>query len=127
MINLIDALFMAAMTVIAGCMQTQKEIQIRVQNNGIYDLTNVKVTSPASGETEYGSISANQSSEYRKHTNSYPMAAITAKIGDQNVHFIPDDYLGEQHLKSGKYTFSITVIEAQGKKHLRLKLIVDEP
>lgn len=111
------------LTVIAG--HQEPAILVRVKNDSAFSLKNIEIISPASGLVRFGDLSNGNISEYRKVSNAYRTTAIYAEIERNKVQFLPDDYLGEQHLPSGKYTFSITVSEVNGQKYLKVKFIDD--
>ena len=103
----------------------ESSVLIRVKNSTRYTLKNLDVNSPPSDKVHFGRIDAGQKSDYKKFSNAYRIAGIIAEIDGKKVEFLPDDYLGEQLLKPGTYTYEITVLETPEKKHLRLKFIVD--
>lgn len=101
-------------------------ILIRLENKSDYQLNQVVVTSPASGQIDFGNLLPRRFTDYRRVKAAYPLMAVAAKINDRKVEFVPDDYLGEQLLESGKYTYLISVVESEGVKYLRLKCIVQK-
>lgn len=104
----------------------EASIMIRIKNNSRYTLKNIKVISPASGLVHFGNLHAGENSDYKTFSSGYAIAAIMAEKEGKKVEFLPDDYLGEQHLKPGKYTYEISLIETPELEYLRLKFLIDK-
>lgn len=98
-------------------------ILIRVKNRSDYKLDDVIITSGSSGDVAFGSLTPHRTSEYKKFKRAYRIAAISARIGEEAVSFLPDDYIGEHPLKAGHYTYEITVEVIKNEKYLRLKFL----
>lgn len=117
------------MLFIFACVPNANEdslVLIRIMNSSEYDLEKIEFSSPASGLIFFGIIKSKRRSEYKKVNQAYPIAAISAVLNNTKIEFLPDDYLGEQYLSPGKYTYELSVIEINGLKYLRLKFVVDK-
>lgn len=114
------------MNVMLSTAQVDSSILIRVSNNTHYELNHIEINSPPSGRVYFGLLKAKEKSAYTKVKGAYPIAAIEALIDNTKIEFFPDDYLGEQVLQPGKYTYELSVIEVKGVKYLRLKFVVDK-
>lgn len=106
--------------------QSNPVVLIRVSNSSDYVLDSIALYSPASERVHVGMLKAKEKSAYVKVKGAYPMAAIEAFIDNTKIEFIPDDYLGEQLLQPGKYTYELSVLEVSSVKYLRLKFVVDK-
>jgi hypothetical protein len=106
--------------------QTSSTVWIRVVNASTYDLQNIKIYSPANGRIDLDILHPKEKSAYKKVKEAYALAAAETSINNVKIEFLPDDYLGEQFLKPGRYTYELSVTEDKDIKYLRLKLIVDE-
>ncbi|NBW36859.1 MAG: hypothetical protein EBR30_17905 [Cytophagia bacterium] len=107
-------------------LQTTSTIWIRVANTSAYNLHNIKVYSPASGRIDFDSLQPKEKSAYKKVKEAYGLAAAEVTVNNAKIKFLPDDYLGEQFLMPGRYTYELSVKEDKGIKYLRLKLVVDQ-
>jgi hypothetical protein len=106
--------------------QTASTVWIRVVNVSAYDLYNIKVYSPASGRIDFDSLQPKEKSAYKKVKEAYGLAAAEVTVNNVKIEFLPDDYLGEQFLKPGRYTYELSVTEDKSIKYLQLKLVVDQ-
>ncbi len=106
--------------------QSKAVVLIRVSNSSDYVLGSIALYSPVSDRVHFGILKAKEKSAYIKVKGAYPTAAIEAFIDNTKIEFLPDDYLGEQPLQPGEYTYELSVIEVDGIKYLRLKFVVDK-
>jgi hypothetical protein len=121
-----NLLLLIAMAASATILQEENPLLIRISNKSAYDLENIEINSPASGLIHFGKLKSGEKSDYRKFEKAYPIPAVAAEIENKKIEFLPDDYLGEQLLKPGKYTYELSIIEKDGVKYLRLNFIVEE-
>ena len=100
--------------------------QIRVANHGTAVLENVIVRFPAQ-EEKYGTIPAKGATAYREIEQAYRYAYIEATVQGEKVVLQPIDYVGEQLLGGGKYTYALTYNDKAETKYdrLRFELIRD--
>ena len=95
--------------ILTSCSDDSEEhVQIRVRNIGQFNYDHVMVSSDGS-EVYFGLISSNRTSEYRPFKFAYPYAFIKYSVDGAEYRIIPDDYLGEEKLKRGKYTYEVTM------------------
>ena len=118
-------IFIVAVLMTASADQ-EASIFVRVKNNSNYVLEKIEIISPATGLIHFGNVEAGKSSDYKKVSGIYATTAASAEIAGKKIEFLPDDYLGEHHLTSGKYTFSLTITDSNGEKYLKVKLITDD-
>ncbi|GCC52064.1 hypothetical protein SanaruYs_22960 [Chryseotalea sanaruensis] len=99
---------------------------MRISNNSHCDLKNIEINSPANGLVHFGMLKSKQNSGYQKLKEAYPIMAVTGTISDKKIEFLPDDYIGEQLLQPGKYTYELSVIEVDSIKYFRSKFVVEK-
>jgi hypothetical protein len=83
-------------------------VRIRIQNAGALDFTRTRVVYPEQ-EVQYGPVRAGTSTEYQELTKAYRYAFIEVEAGGRRYVLQPIDYVGEQLLGSGSYTYRVTV------------------
>jgi len=94
-------------------------------NNSSFEYSNVHVNT-SGGENFYGTISPNKYSDYKKYEFAYRYAFVELKIGEATYTLQPIDYVGEEMLSSGKYTYEIEATSTGGQyERLSLRLIED--
>lgn len=97
---------------VAGCdgniFDTDKEVQIRIENSSEYRLENIRVSFPDE-EVVYGTLEPFGSSSYQEISKAYRYAYIEAEIDGERAVLQPIDYVGEKFLDSGKYTYQLLV------------------
>ncbi len=83
-----------------------RDVQIRIGNDSPNSFTNVAVIFPED-EVDYGAVNAGGVSEYRAVSVAYRFARIDVQIGSTEVRIQPFDYMGEEPLEPGRYTYSL--------------------
>jgi hypothetical protein len=97
------------------------DLEIRVANHSNVPIEEVRIGFPSQTE-EYGTIPPQGVTEYRVVKKAYRYAQLVAKIGGEEVVIQPFDYFREKPLKSGKYTYVLTVNKNATTKFNRIKL-----
>lgn len=80
-------------------------------------------------EILYGLIPAGEASSYQTVTKAYRYAYIETKINSELSVLQPIDYMGESLLKSGRYTYVLSVLEENGgtsEPHYNLSLELEK-
>jgi hypothetical protein len=85
------------------------KIEIRVRNESGLNFERVRVRFPETGETDYGAVPNGAVSAYHSTTRAYRYASVLANTGDGELSFQPMDYVGEQELAAGRYTYVLRV------------------
>ena len=85
------------------------KIEIRIRNESGLDFRHVQARFPETGETDYGAVPNGSASAYHGTTRAYRYAQVVAKTGDKELSFQPMDYVGEQDLAPGRYTYVLRV------------------
>lgn len=97
------------------------DIEIRISNESKVAIENVKVGFPSQTE-DYGTIPAKGVTEYRLVKRAYRYARIEATVEGKPAVIQPIDYVGEKELKTGKYTYVLTVNGNAKSEYDRLRL-----
>ncbi len=93
------------------CNEDANKTNIRIINASKYDFCNV-VVNPSGGNMNYGIIETGTSTCYRSYDLAYSYAYISLKIGDDTFTFQPIDYVGEPELGTGKFSYTIDVVDS---------------
>ncbi len=93
----------------AGCQtDVTNDVMIRVTNESEFTMHDVVVGFPAETE-EYGDIAPGNSSDYRKVEKAYRYARVETTIEGKKADLQPIDYVGEELLAAGRYTYVLDV------------------
>ena len=95
-----------------------RDVEIRIGNDSQAAFTNVDVMFPED-DVDYGAIEAGGVSGYRKVAVAYPYARVDVRIGSTELRIQPRDYVGEEPLSPGRYTYSLYFLD--GYLQLALK------
>ncbi|AWV96987.1 hypothetical protein [Arcticibacterium luteifluviistationis] len=88
--------------------QSQGDIEIRIWNGSTWGLDEVFVDT-SDGQNEFGDLQSNGKSEYKRFGSAYRYAFVSFKINGKGYTIQPTDYVGEEKLTKGKYTYKIAV------------------
>ena len=80
------------------------EVAIRIENKSPFKFKNVLVNTTCEDQN-FGTIKAGEFSSYKLFKAAYRYAFIELKIDEDTLTIQPFDYVGENFLKSGKYTY----------------------
>jgi hypothetical protein len=95
------------------------DVQIRVQN-----ATGFAFDSVALYDVGVGDIEAGEFSPYLTRDVAYRYGPVSATVDGERLAWAPIDFVGEDPLPHGKYTYRMT-LDAQGVR-LMLELVIDE-
>ena len=76
------------------------EVQIRLANTSYLKFENATFNS-----VNFGDIQPGESTKYVTFESSYSYGSVSVVIDGQNYGWVPIDFVGEELLQSGKYTF----------------------
>ncbi|MEQ8524617.1 hypothetical protein [Gracilimonas sp.] len=113
-------IFTSLFILITGCdgnifdTDKDKDVQIRIENSSEYTLENIRVSFPEE-EVSYGTLDPADSSDYRKVKKAYRYAYIESEIDGQKAVLQPIDYVGEDYLEAGTYTYQLFVYGESGQ------------
>ncbi len=102
---------------------TTKQVNLRIRNTSPYTYDSV-VVNTSGGENIYGTITPGTASYYKVFDYAYSYAHISLFIDTANYFLLPIDYVGEQKLQSGKYTYVVSVYDT-ATRQLGLTLVED--
>lgn len=98
-------------------------VRIRVDNRSRVDFDRVVVKFP-SQEEDYGRVGAGRQSDYRQIAEAYRYAHIEVTINSSTVALRPMDYVGEEPLPPGDYTYALSYDPAaRSRGQLQLELV----
>ena len=101
-----------ALLLVAGCDSADDTddagVLLRVENASAVDFSSVSVGF-TSEEAAYGAVRAGRASEYRTFGTAYTYGTIAVRTEDEVYNIIPYDFVGEEPLVPGRYTFRLDV------------------
>jgi hypothetical protein len=101
------ALF-ATLIMTTACKKEDTEVFIRVKNASSYEYERVMVNT-SGGTFGYGTIKSEEVSSYQPFVFAYSYAMIRLEINTKEFTLIPTDYVGEETLEKGFYTYVVNV------------------
>lgn len=96
------------------CEQDSTKTNIRIRNNSKYDFCNVTIN-PLNEVTNYGIIKSAETTCYTYFDTAYNYAYVILYINNEEYVLQPIDYVGEQELGVGNFTYSIDVTDSINK------------
>lgn len=95
-----------------GCsiIESDDATQLRIENASDVDFTSVFVAFP-DAEAEYGAIATGQRSSYKRLDGAYRYGYIEVKAAGDTYVLQPIDFVGEEALDAGRYTYQLDVVE----------------
>src|SRR5688572_9991777 len=82
------------------------ETEIRVRNGSEVDFTRVIV-----GNHDYGDISSGAATAYQSWGRAYSYNFVSLVAGEDTLRIQPIDYVGENPLGDGKFTYVLTIVD----------------
>lgn len=101
--------------VVADCSEDLTKTNIRIKNISNYDFCNV-VVNTSSEMVNCGIVKKGEETCYRTFETAYNYAYIQLFIGDKEFILQPIDYVGEQDLGAGKFTYLVNVTDFDARK-----------
>lgn len=99
------------------------QLLLRIKNATTYQFDELYVDT-SKGENLYGTLKANSTSGFKEFEAAYLYAYVKLKIQGHEFVILPIDYVGEQLLTKGKYTYVLSMYDYE-KKILQLEFIKD--
>jgi len=109
-LNLSVLILLMTVLLAGACKKADTEVHIRVLNDNP-DLFEEVIVNTSGGEHNYGDIEPNSYTEYQLFDFAYNYAYVRLQIDGKDFFLIPNDYAGEQMLRSGYYTYIIRVVD----------------
>ncbi|WBA40146.1 hypothetical protein [Hymenobacter canadensis] len=97
-------------------------VSIRVRNTSPFAFESVLVNT-SDGENSYGQLAAGQSTDYKSFASAYRYAYVRVLVNGQEVVWQPIDYVGEQKLADGKYTYVLGIEDLANR---RISLVLEK-
>ena len=89
----------------------ESELEIRIENVSNYDFENVIINTDG-GERRYALIGSGELTDYENYDFAYSYAFVELAIDEDTFRIQPIDYVGEEKLASGNYTYQINADES---------------
>ena len=86
-------------------------VRLRVRNATGHDLEAIKVSAPFMSE-RFGSLAAGKTSRYHRVPRVYQFPYAEARFGGALINQQPRDFVGEEPLEPGSYTYELSVRES---------------
>lgn len=81
--------------------ETKQNVRIRLSNISTVDFKNATFN-----HVNFGDLNSNEITEYKKFENNvYHYGTVKIEINDQDYGWTPIDFVGENPLEDGDYTF----------------------
>ncbi len=84
-------------------------VEIRIKNASNLNFDRVRVDLPDEPDVDYGPVSEGSVTAFRSTSRAYRYAGFSVKVGMQELSLHPIDYMGEQELPAGRYTYVLDV------------------
>lgn len=81
---------------------------LRIGNASSSDFSSVFVRFPGV-EASFDAVSSGQVSEYQRVESAYRYGYVEIEVSGQSYHLQPIDYVGEEPLESGRYTYKLGI------------------
>jgi len=91
-------------TLLSCSKDTTVNIRLKNVSSSTFESTTFK-------NENYGELAPGQLSEYKQFESSYRYASFSVVADGQTFDWNPIDYVGEDLLKSGDYTFELDVVQ----------------
>jgi hypothetical protein len=98
----------------ASCQEDATKTNIRIKNNSKYDFCNVTIA-PSGKMTNYGIIGSGETTCYNYFDIAYEYAYVILHIGSKEFILQPKDFVGEQPLGQGKFTYWIGISDYENQ------------
>jgi hypothetical protein len=84
-------------------------VEIRIKNGSNIDFDRVTVEFPGPREVDYGPVPKGGVTAFQTVTHAYRYAGVAVTAGGRQLSIQPMDYLGEEELSPGRYTYSLDI------------------
>lgn len=90
---------------------TTARVRIRIENSSAFDFDDVLVFFPDQPRqaVHYGAIQQGAMSDYHPTTRAYRYAHVEVQAGDRHLVLRPTDYVGEEALPAGRFTYVLSI------------------
>lgn len=84
------------------------DVQIRIENASVYSMKKIRVSFPDT-VVNYGTLKPKENSEYVDIPRAYRYQAVEMSINGKTARFQPIDFVGEEFLERGFYTYTLHI------------------
>lgn len=107
------ALFCVAVcTGACGILDLDEPVEVRVRNGSSLSMDEVSLFLPR-GTLSYSELQPGEESSYSQVSKAYRIASAEVVIGSDTARIQVIDYVGEESLDPGRYTYILRVFRAQ--------------
>lgn len=110
--SVLSALALAFICVGCGIFGSEDVTRLRIENASDVDFTSVRVSFPEAN-ANYGAIGAGRRSEYRRVDEVYRYGFIEIEANEETYTIQPIDYVGEEPLEPGRYTYHLDIVDGR--------------
>jgi len=107
-----------------GPFESDSTVEFRLRNDSQYELQDVVVGFPDGNEV-YGTLAPGEVTSYRAVRRAYRYAYVEAVVEGNRVVQQPIDYVGEEYVEPGSYTWVIRVDSPGNQFGLSTTLVRD--
>lgn len=101
-----------SIAVLIGCSKDESNPKIRLANTSQYDFQNI-VVNTTTGNINFEDLNSGQKTEYKVFEKAYRYAYVELEIEGKTYKLQPTDYVGENSLENGNYTYQIDANDSQ--------------
>ncbi|MEO1053947.1 MAG: hypothetical protein AAFX87_25140 [Bacteroidota bacterium] len=99
-------------------------VSIRIENASQFDFEDITINT-SGGTNDYGDLKSGAQSDFEFYEFAYRYAYVELTIGNQQYKIIPIDYVGEERLANGFYTYVLDIADLDDQWGLTIQLQQD--
>jgi hypothetical protein len=88
-------------------------VEVRIKNDSDVDFDRVRVHFPDQHEVDYGPVPKGGVTAFQATGRAYRYAGVSVVAGNHELSLQPIDYLGEQELPAGRFTYALGMDNGQ--------------
>jgi len=111
-VHVVSALVLAWTFVGCGIFGSEDATRLRIENASDVDFTSVRVSFPEA-EASFGAIASDRRSEYQRVGEAYRYGFVKVEAEGETYRIQPIDYVGEEPLEPGRYTYQLDIVESE--------------
>ncbi|WMJ75562.1 hypothetical protein RCC89_20715 [Cytophagaceae bacterium ABcell3] len=100
---------------VSECRENADKVNIRVVNNTGHDICNL-VVNPYNEKKNHGNLKKDEKTCYRAYSTAYSYGYIQFSIGDKEFVLQPIDYVGQDALEKGFYSWHVEIEDYEAGK-----------
>lgn len=116
-------LILFCVILLIGCSNDNKtaEVSIRLSNVSEFNFENI-VVDTSTGKVDFENIDSGEQTDYKTFERAYRYAFVQLEIEGKTYTLQPIDYVGEETLKTGNYTYEIDATSSEEEEYGNLSL-----